>query len=77
MTTSSETFLPTIPGTLIEIDTAPVDLATVVDRLDAIESKLDHLTGLLDEFEPIIRAYLGDAASGPVAWAVRRQRKKG
>lgn len=52
-------------------------IPTVEDRLTAIEGKLDRLTELLNEFEPIIRAYLGDTASGPVAWAVRRQLKKG
>lgn len=41
-------------------------------RLTAIEEKLDRINGLLTEFEPVLRAYVGDAASGPVAWAVRR-----
>lgn len=57
--------------------TEVIEELTPAARLDAIEGKLDRLITLLNEFEPIIRAYLGDAASGPVAWGVRRQLKKG
>lgn len=46
-------------------------------KLEAIEAKLERIDNLLSEFEPILRAYLDPAASGPVAWAVRRQQKKG
>jgi hypothetical protein len=45
----------------------------LLTRLDAIEEKLDRIDALLTEFEPVIRAYLDPAASGPVAWAVRKQ----
>ena len=41
--------------------------------LAQILEKLDRIDALLTEFEPILRAYLDPAASGPVAWAVRKR----
>lgn len=48
------------------------------ELLHQINERLKGIEALLTEFEPVIRAYLDPAASGPVAWAVRRQvgRKK-
>ena len=46
------------------------------ELLAKILAKLDRIDALLTEFEPILRAYLDPAASGPVAWAVRRQMGK-
>jgi hypothetical protein len=46
------------------------------DPLAQVLTKLDRIDALLTEFEPILRAYLDPAASGPVAWAVRRQMGK-
>ena len=46
------------------------------DVLALILEKLERIDSLLTEFEPILRAYLDPAASGPVAWAVRRQMGK-
>ena len=48
-------------------------LTSEVTKLDAILEKLDRIDALLTEFEPILRAYLDPAASGPVAWAVRKR----
>ena len=45
------------------------------ELLAEILKKLDRIDALLTEFEPFIRAYLDPAASGPVAWAVRRKMK--
>jgi hypothetical protein len=46
------------------------------ELLAKILAKLDRIDALLTEFEPILRAYLDPATSGPVAWAVRRQMGK-
>jgi hypothetical protein len=43
------------------------------ELLAKILQKLDRIDALLTEFEPILRAYLDPAASGPVAWAVRKR----
>jgi len=51
-------------------------LLTTDETMAAILAKLDRIDALLTEFEPILRAYLDPAASGPVAWAVRRQMGK-
>jgi hypothetical protein len=48
-------------------------LTQVLDRLDGVATRLDRIDALLTEFEPVIRAYLDPAASGPVAWAVRKR----
>lgn len=48
-------------------------LTSEVTKLDAILLKLDRIDALLTEFEPVLRAYLDPAASGPVAWAVRKR----
>lgn len=45
------------------------------ELLTQILEKLDRIDALLTEFEPVLRAYLDPAASGPVAWAVRRKIK--
>jgi hypothetical protein len=74
----------TAPSVFAWTNNQAMFLARIMDRLDAIEGKLDGLAThidkvdrLLTEFEPVIRAYLDPAASGPVAWAVRRQIGKG
>lgn len=50
-------------------------LAKMLTRLDELAERLERIDALLTEFEPVIRAYLDPAASGPVAWAVRRKMK--
>lgn len=45
----------------------------VLQRLNAIAEDLAHIRSVLDRAMPVINAYLDPAASGPVAWAVRRQ----
>ncbi len=52
-------------------------LGALMGRLESIAEHLARVDALLTEFEPVLRAYLDPAASGPVAWAVRRQQKKG
>ena len=52
-------------------------LHQIRDRLEEIATHIEKVDKLLTEFEPVIRAYLDPAASGPVAWAVRRQLGKG
>lgn len=47
------------------------------ELLTKVLERLERIDALLTEFEPVIRAYLDPAASGPVAWAVRRQQRKG
>lgn len=51
-------------------------LTQVLERLDEMMVEFKRINALLTEFEPVIRAYLDPAASGPVAWAVRRQQRK-
>lgn len=48
-------------------------LDELFDRLDALAEKIGRVDALLTEFEPVIRAVLDPAASGPLAWAVRRK----
>ena len=43
---------------------------------DVVRSELAPLLALFEEFEPVIRAYIGPDASGPLAWAVRKRQKK-
>jgi hypothetical protein len=50
-------------------------LLKVLDRLETLTEHLERVDALLTEFEPVIRAYLDPAASGPLAWAVRRKMK--
>jgi hypothetical protein len=52
-------------------------LAVLLERVEIMNGQLERFNALLTEFEPVIRAYLDPAASGPVAWAVRRQVTKG
>jgi hypothetical protein len=47
-----------------------------VTDLERIEAKVDRLVALLEEFEPVLRAYVDPSASGPAAWAVRRKMAK-
>ncbi len=54
---------------LVEVDRLDV----LMTRLDAIATHLERVDNLLTEFEPVIRAYLDPAASGPLAWAVRKK----
>lgn len=56
------------------------DIEVMGERIEALTAALvpiaEHLArvdALLSEFEPIIRAYLDPAASGPLAWAVRKK----
>jgi hypothetical protein len=56
-----------------EIDSTRLEL--LMERLDDMCTHLARVDALLSEFEPVIRAYLDPAASGPVAWAVRRKMK--
>jgi hypothetical protein len=51
-------------------------LAKVLERLDTMAEHLARVDALLSEYEPIIRAVLDPAASGPLAWAVRRQQRR-
>lgn len=51
-------------------------LAKVLTRLEEVAEHLGRVDALLTEFEPVIRAYLDPAASGPVAWAVRKQLRR-
>ena len=44
--------------------------------LELISRRLKRIEDLLNEFEPVIRAYLDPAASGPGAWAVKRKLRK-
>ena len=48
-------------------------LRQMIDRLSQVEARLARIDGLLSEFEPVIRAFLDPAATGPLAWAVRRK----
>lgn len=50
-------------------------LGTVLERLDVMAEQLARIDALLTEFEPVIRAVMDPAASGPLAWAVRRKTK--
>jgi hypothetical protein len=46
------------------------------EDLARIEAKVDRLVALLEEFEPVLRAYIDPKAGGPGAWAVRRKLAK-
>jgi hypothetical protein len=52
-------------------------LAELLAMLSEIRDDTAHLRAQLDRAMPVIDAYLSPAASGPAAWAVRRQIKKG
>ena len=51
-------------------------LAMIESELRALRADVSHLRTTLDHFRPVIDAYLSPAASGPGAWAVRRQLRK-
>lgn len=61
-------------------DTYVTDEAALLDKvlakLEEVSIHLARVDALLTEFEPVIRAYLDPAASGPVAWAVRKQLRR-
>lgn len=66
------------PDTNIDVPSIQIPVGYVTDEaalLHLILEKLERIDSLLTEFEPFIRAYLDPAASGPVAWAVRRKMK--
>jgi hypothetical protein len=49
----------------------------MLSMLRQVRDDVAHLRAQLDRAMPVIDAYLSPAASGPAAWAVRRQIKKG
>ena len=49
---------------------------TIEEKLDLILGHLTEVMALLEKYRPVIEAYLDPAASGPVAWAVRRRTGK-
>ena len=50
-------------------------LAEVLAQLKTVSEHLTRVDALLTEFEPVIRAYLDPAATGPLAWAIRKKMK--
>lgn len=62
--------------TLTEAELIIASFDALMDRLDAMDARLTRIDALLSEFEPVIRAYLDPATSGPVAWAVRKQLRR-
>jgi hypothetical protein len=70
-------FWPSGPILPLDSSAAEVYPPDTTVTLARIEAKLDHLVETLEHFRPVIDAYLSPAASGPVAWAVRRQQRKG
>jgi hypothetical protein len=59
--------------TFDEVDQFAARLDSMMTRLEVVIANQERINALLSEYEPIIRAYLDPAASGPVAWAVRRK----
>jgi hypothetical protein len=50
--------------------------AQLIRDIGQITRDIAHIRSVLDRAMPVIDAYLDPAASGPGAWAVRRQLKK-
>ena len=48
-------------------------VADLVAILEPMAARLERIDALLSEFEPVIRAVIDPAATGPLAWAVRRK----
>ena len=48
-------------------------LERIMEVLEPMAARLERIDALLSEFEPVIRAVIDPAASGPLAWAVRRK----
>lgn len=51
--------------------------AEQVEKLMAMADDVAHMRATFDRAMPVIDAYLSPTASGPGAWAVRRQLRKG
>lgn len=47
------------------------------ERLERIEAQLKHITEILDEFLPIVRAMLASIPQGPLRWAIKKANKNG
>ena len=51
-------------------------VADLVAILEPMAARLERIDALLSEFEPVIRAVIDPAATGPLAWAVRKKMGK-